>query len=61
MSESVKVAIIASATTIVSVGLWLFYSPYQTCVRRGLEGLTPNPSEVQNAVYACAKYLGARD
>ena len=61
MSESVKVAMIASATIIVSVGLWLFYSPYQTCVRRGLEGSSQGATEVHDAVYTCAKYFGGRD
>ena len=33
MSELVKAAIIIAVAIIVGVGLWLYFSPYHSCVR----------------------------
>ena len=33
MSDIIKVALIFSATCIVCFAIWIFFSPYQGCVR----------------------------
>jgi len=33
MSDAVKIAIIAAITIVSVTALWLYFSPYQTCVR----------------------------
>ncbi len=33
MSENVKIALILAATLVVAEGLWIFFPPYQGCVR----------------------------
>ena len=33
MSDAVKVVLIFSATCIVCLSMWIFFSPFQTCVR----------------------------
>ena len=33
MSDSVKIAVIVSAGIVIAVGLYVYFSPYQTCVR----------------------------
>ncbi|HEX8532992.1 MAG TPA: hypothetical protein VF662_02395 [Allosphingosinicella sp.] len=33
MSDVVKVALIAAATVIAAVAIYIYFSPYQTCVR----------------------------
>jgi hypothetical protein len=39
MSEPVKVALIIACTVLASVGIWIYFSPYQTCVRARSEAL----------------------
>ncbi|MGH6791812.1 MAG: hypothetical protein ACRECF_03645 [Methyloceanibacter sp.] len=35
MSDPVKIALIAAAALIVSVSLWIYFSPYHSCLRSG--------------------------
>ena len=35
MSETVKAAIIIAAAIVIGVALWVYFSPYQSCVRAG--------------------------
>lgn len=37
MNDAVKIALIIAAAIILSVGLWLYFSPYQQCVRARAE------------------------
>jgi hypothetical protein len=46
MNDKTRIALIAAAALIICVSLWIYFSPYQTCLR-----------EVENA-YTCAKLLG---
>lgn len=39
MSEPVKVALIIACTALTSLGIWIYFSPYQTCVRARAEAL----------------------
>ena len=38
MSDSVKVALILSVAIITAVAMWIYFSPYQSCLRRGGAG-----------------------
>ena len=33
MSEPVKAAAIVAVAIMIATGLWIYFSPYQTCVR----------------------------
>ena len=33
MSDNVKIALIASVALLIAVGAWIYFSPFQTCVR----------------------------
>lgn len=35
MNDNTKVALIIAGTLILCVCLWIFFSPFQTCVRDG--------------------------
>jgi hypothetical protein len=37
MTEKVKIALLVAITSIAIACLWLFYSPYQQCVRGSIE------------------------
>ena len=51
---NVKAALIVGATIIVSVMLWIYFSPYQTCVR------ALHASGNSEAEFICARALGDR-
>ena len=51
MSDAVKVALIFSATCIVCLSMWIFFSPYQTCVR----GVMSGGDDFEDASVACLK------
>lgn len=51
MNDKTKVAWIVGGAIIVAIGLYVYFSPYQTCVR-SLAGRNVN------AGYACATALG---
>ena len=33
MNNQVKAALIIGGSILVAIGLWIYFSPYQTCVR----------------------------
>lgn len=35
MNDNIKVALILAATVIICVGLWIYFSPFHTCMRDG--------------------------
>ena len=43
MSDPVKIAMIVAASVIVAVLLWIYFSPYRSCVRAVAEGGQHNP------------------
>ena len=45
MSNLVKAALIIGGSILLATGLWIYYSPYHTCVRN-----SDNP----NASFTCA-------
>lgn len=51
MSEQVKMAIIIAAGIVVAAGLFIYFSPHQSCVR-SLDGKNVN------AGYACTLAAG---
>ena len=51
MSDAVKIALIFSATSIVCLSMWIFFSPFQTCVR----GLVGDGDDLAEASYECIK------
>ena len=57
MSDVVKVALIAAATVIVVVCLWIYFSPYQSCVRAATKLATGTYQDPASAArYRCARY-----
>jgi hypothetical protein len=54
MKDPVKIALILAITLVVCVGLYQYFSPYQSCVRNLLTG----GSDETAAALQCAKLLG---
>jgi len=40
MADSVKVALIAAVTVLPVTGIWVYFSPYQSCVRAAVSAGT---------------------
>jgi hypothetical protein len=36
MSDPIKAALILGGAIIVAVGLWIYFSPYQSCLRNAM-------------------------
>jgi hypothetical protein len=51
MSDIIKVALIFSATCIVCLAIWIFFSPYQGCVR---SQSGKSPEQAADAGRGCA-------
>lgn len=49
MNDPIKIALIVVATILISIGLWIYFSPYQSCVRA-----YPRP----NGAVICARFVG---
>lgn len=62
MSDKVKIAFIVATALVAAVGLWVYFSPYQTCLRSFPDGYTYRESPIgsgefvrdQTAAFACA-------
>jgi hypothetical protein len=54
MSEPIKIALIAAAALVASVCLYMYFSPYQSCVR----GLATAGTDEKSAHFECARQLG---
>jgi hypothetical protein len=54
MSDAVKIAIVAAITIISVTAIWLYFSPYQTCVRGD------HARNFANLELQCARALGRR-
>lgn len=54
MGKAIAVTIILSITAIICMSMWIYYSPYHTCVRDG-EHTREDPNIV------CAYLLGGGD
>ena len=39
MTENVTITLILAATTLSSICIWIYFSPYQFCVRSGFNAL----------------------
>jgi hypothetical protein len=37
VSDGVKIALILSATVLIAVSAWIYFSPFQTCVRAQMQ------------------------
>lgn len=48
MSDQIKMGLIIGAAIIIATGMWIYFSPYQTCIRSVQTG---------NAAYRCAAVL----
>lgn len=55
MSDIVKAAVILGVAVIAAAAIWVYYSPYQTCVRGEYARNNPSAAEIR-----CAAALGAR-
>ena len=54
MNDKVKIALILAVALVVAVGLYMYMSPYNTCVR----GLKSGGAEDHQAHFQCARQLG---
>jgi hypothetical protein len=54
MNDKIKIALIAAVTLISAVGLNIYFSPYNTCVR----GLKSGGNSEIEANWQCAMKLG---
>lgn len=54
MNDKVKIAIIAAVAVIGSVFVYVYFSPYNSCVR----GLVSGGAAENQANFQCAKQLG---
>ena len=50
MSPQVKAALIIAGAIIVGISLWIFFSPFQTCMRAGRGG-----ESTAVTTFACAR------
>ena len=55
MSDLIKAALIIGVTIIGGTGIWVYFSPYHSCVRAGYEGNWNGSPEIR-----CAALLGGR-
>jgi hypothetical protein len=56
MTDAVKVALIAAGTIIAAVSIFIYFSPYQTCVRSAEHSLGDTYQDPANAARVlCAK------
>lgn len=55
VNDKVKMVLIASAAAVICVGLYLYFSPYQSCVRALEEYKGPAASAI------CARNLSGKD
>lgn len=39
MSDNVKVALIIAITQVICVCVWVYYSPYHSCIREEFNGI----------------------
>ncbi len=51
MKDPIKVALIIGAAIIVTVSVWTYFSPYQTCVRAAYG------PDIKNPELECARAL----
>jgi len=54
MNDKVKIAAIAAIGLVMAVAIYVYFSPYNTCVR----GLISGGAEESRANFQCAKLLG---
>jgi hypothetical protein len=54
MNDRVKIAAIIAVAIVCSVGLYIYFSPYNSCVR----GLKDGGAEDYQAHFQCARQLG---
>jgi hypothetical protein len=52
MSEPVKAALIVAAWLLIAMGMWIYFSPYHSCVRSW-----PSTA-IGNAGFRCAEAIG---
>lgn len=45
MSGPVKVGLLIGVAIIISVVMWIYFSPFHTCVRAGMAGRTFNTTD----------------
>lgn len=50
MNDMIKAAFIIGIAIVAATGLWIYFSPYQTCVRSGGGGLTVDWREDNHVV-----------
>lgn len=55
MSDVVKVAMIAAVALVTAIGIWIYFSPYQSCVRAvqvNIKGRYNDPPNAARAICA---------
>ncbi|WP_189375231.1 MULTISPECIES: hypothetical protein [unclassified Mesorhizobium] len=50
MTVNTKSALILAVAIVAATGLWIYFSPYQTCVR----AIAANGNETRSAQISCA-------
>lgn len=53
MSEQVKMGLIIAAAIVIAAAAYIYFSPYQSCVRARMDGGTIHRYDAQ---IACARY-----
>lgn len=54
MNDKVRIALIAAVAAVAAVGIYTYFSPYNTCVR----GLKAGGADEFQANFQCARQLG---
>jgi hypothetical protein len=57
MNDMIKAAIIFAVAILIAMGMWIYFSPYQTCVRAQTESLAKwiDGDPVKAAQRTCSK------
>lgn len=61
MSDRVKIAVIIAVGVVLAVGLQIYFSPYQTCLRSFPDGFAYDREgrRMGNATVACAQVINS--
>ena len=54
MTDAVKISLIAAAGVLIAVSLYIYFSPYHSCVR----AIKAGGAEESQANFQCARQLG---
>lgn len=59
MNDNVKIAITIAVAIVLATGLYVYFSPYQTCVRSFPDGFAYSGRDRHTAAFVCARAVNS--